>query len=201
VARISALFWDIGGVLLTNAWDQEERDVAIQHFQLDKTDFEARHKELLVPFEEGKLTLKEYLGQAVFYIPRTFTLQEFNQFMFSLSKPKPEVLEIARGLSSKYPMCTINNESRELNQFRIQTFSLTQIFNTFVSSCFVGIRKPDLRIYQLALDVTQRTPEECCFIDDRAVNTEGAARAGMNPVLMQNPPQLRKDLRALGIET
>jgi putative hydrolase of the HAD superfamily len=196
---IRALFWDIGGVLLTNAWDHEERDLAIQKFQLDKSEFEARHKKVLVPFEEGSLSLDEYLEETVFYRPRPFTPDAFKQFMFSLSRPKPETIEIARSLSGKYQMATINNESRQLNQYRIQTFKLTELFDLFISSCFVGVRKPEARIYRMALDVTQHVADECCFIDDRPVNLEGAAKLGIKTVLMKDPAQLRRDLQNLGV--
>jgi len=199
VAEIRALFWDIGGVLLTNAWDHEERDQAIARFQLEKTELEARHKELFVPFEEGKFSLDEYLERAVFYKPRSFTVEQFKEFMRSLSKPNHEALEIARRLSAKYPMATINNESREFNEYRIRTFGLRNCFHLFVSSCYVGVRKPDERIYRLALDLTQRSAEECCFIDDRPVNIEGAEKVGMQTVLMQNADQLRNDLKTLGV--
>jgi putative hydrolase of the HAD superfamily len=197
---IRALFWDIGGVLLTNAWDHEERDLAIQKFQLDKPEFEARHKKVLVPFEEGSLSLDEYLEQTVFYRPRSFTPDEFKQFMFSLSRPKPETIEIARSLSGKYQMATINNESRKLNQYRIQTFKLTELFDLFISSCFVGVRKPEARIYRMALEVTQHVADECCFIDDRPINLEGAAKLGIKTVLMKDPAQLRRDLHNLGVD-
>ena len=199
MAEIRALFWDIGGVLLTNAWDHEERDQAIARFQLEKTELEARHRELFVPFEEGKFSLDEYLERAVFYKPRSFTVEQFKEFMRSLSKPNHEALEIARGLSAKYPMATINNESREFNEYRIRTFGLRNCFHLFVSSCYVGVRKPGERIYRLALDLTQRSAEECCFIDDRPVNIEGAEKVGMQTVLMQNADQLRNDLKTLGV--
>jgi putative hydrolase of the HAD superfamily len=200
MGQIRALFWDVGGVLLTNAWDHEERDQAVERFLLGNTEFEARHHELVVPFEEGKLNLANYLDRAVFYEPRTFTREEFKQFMFSLSRPKPQVLEVARQLSNKYLMSTINNESRELNQYRIESFSLSDIFDLFVTSCFVGLRKPDERIYRLALDLTQHAPEECCFIDDRPENIEGATKVGLRTVLMKDPQQLYRDLQALGVE-
>ncbi len=199
MATIRALFWDIGGVLLNNAWDHEERNLAIQQFGLDKSDFEARHKDVLVPFEEGRLTLDEYLKETIFYRPRPFTPDEFKQFMFSLSRPKPETIEIARSLSGKYQMATINNESRELNQYRIQTFKLTELFDLFISSCFVRLRKPEARIYRVALDVTQHVPDECCFIDDRPINLEGAAKLGIKTVQMKDPAQLRRDLQNLGV--
>lgn len=196
---IRALFWDVGGVLLSNAWDHEERDLAVEHFLLNRTEFESRHKELVPAFEEGRLALDDYLERAVFYQARTFSREEFKQFMFSLSRPKPQALELARELSVKYPMATVNNESRELNQYRIQQFKLAESFHIFVSSCFVGIRKPDERIFRLALDLTQRSAEECCFIDDRAENLAGAEKAGLKTVLAKDTQQLRRDLEALGV--
>jgi len=199
MADIRALFWDVGGVLLSNAWDHEERDLAIQHFLLDKSEFELRHQELVPPFEEGRLSLNEYLERAVFYQPRPFSPEDFKRFMFSLSKSKSQALEFARSLSGKYLIATINNESRELNQYRIETFGLTKIFDLFVSSCFVGIRKPDERIYRLALDLTQHSAQECCFLDDRPVNIDAAAKVGMQTVLVKNSEQLQRDLQTLGV--
>ena len=198
--KIRALFWDVGGVLLTNAWDHEERDQAVEKFLLSKTEFEERHKELVPMFEEGKLSVDEYLDRVIFYQPRTFSREEFKQFMFSLSKPKPQSLDLARSLSANYFLGTINNESRELNEYRIQNFGLAKYFDVFVSSCYVGLRKPDERIYRLALDLTQHAAQECCFIDDRPSNIEGAAKLGFATVLMKDPQQLRRDLQALAVE-
>ncbi len=196
---IRTLFWDVGGVLLSNAWDHEERDHAIENFQLQKADFESRHKEIATTFEEGKISLDQYLDRTVFHQPRKFSKEEFKNYMFSLSKPKPEVLEFARRLAGKYLMATINNESREMNDFRIKQFGLSQICDLFVSSCYVGMRKPDEKIYRLALDLIQKAPDECCFIDDRPVNIEGAAKVGMRTVLMRDAAQLKKDLQDLGV--
>jgi putative hydrolase of the HAD superfamily len=202
MGKIQALFWDVGGVLLSNAWDHTERDLAIEHFLLSKPEFEERHTELVVPFEEGRLSLDEYLERTVFYQSQTFSREEFKQFMFSLSRPKVQSLELARSLSSKceYAMATINNESRDLNKYRIQKFELAEIFDVFVSSCFVGIRKPDERIYRLALELTQFSAEECVFIDDRQENLTGAEKVGIRTVLMKDAQQLRRDLQSLGIE-
>ena len=198
--EIRALFWDVGGVLLTNAWDHEERNFAIEQFHLDKDEVESRHKLCVQPFEEGRMSLDEYLQQTVFSQPRTFSPEEFKQYMFSLSKPKPDVLEIARCLRDRYLMATINNESRELNQYRIATFQLTEYFQIFVSSCFVGLRKPDERIYRLVLDLTQRKAEECCFIDDRPVNVDAATKVGMRAILLQNAGQLKADFEKNGVD-
>jgi putative hydrolase of the HAD superfamily len=152
-------------------------------------------------FEEGKLSLDQYLDRAVFYQSRKFTKEEFKSFMLSLSKPKTEVLDFARTLAKKCLMSTINNESRELNEYRIRQFNLTQIFDLFVSSCYVAIRKPDERIYRLALDLIQKTPDECCFIDDRPVNIDAAVKVGMRTILMRDLEQLKRDLQSLGVSS
>jgi putative hydrolase of the HAD superfamily len=200
VTQIRSLFWDVGGVLLSNAWDHEERARAVERFRLSKDELESRHKEIVAEFECGSVTLEQYLEKTVFYQHRAFSREDFKSYMFSLSQPKAEVLEFARGLAKRYLMATINNESRELNEHRISSFGLTQIFDLFISSCYVGLRKPDERIYRLALDVLQKPAGECCFIDDRPVNIEAAAKVGMHTVLMQNPAQLKNDLQKLGVE-
>ncbi len=200
MAGIRVLFWDVGGVLLTNAWDHEERNQAIQRFALNQEEFETRHKEIVSSFEEGRVGLDEYLQHTILYQQHSFSSSEFKQFMFELSQPRTKTLEIANDLSRNYLMGTINNESRELNAYRIQRFALMDIFKIFVSSCFVGMRKPEERIYPLALDLTQAQPDECCFIDDRPVNIEAAGRVGMKTVLLQNPEQLKEDVRKLGIQ-
>jgi len=198
---LRALFWDVGGVLLSNAWDHTQRAAALEHFQLDEKEFHARHELLVSSFERGKITLDEYLDRTVFYRERSFTRDSFREFMFSLSQPFPDVLAFAQSLanSRKYVMSTINNESRELNYYRMDKFALRGIFQLFVSSCFVGMRKPERDIYRLALEVTQIPGEECCFIDDRPLNLECAAQLGMHTIEMKGLTQLKDGLAKLGV--
>jgi putative hydrolase of the HAD superfamily len=201
VSEIHAIFWDVGGVLLSNAWDRSERMAALEHFRLDEEEFHSRHEMVVSSFERGKISLDEYLERTVFYRNRPFTRDEFRDYMFSLSQPMPEVLAFARALaaSGRYFMATINNESRELNLHRIEKYGLREIFRLFVSSCFVGLRKPESGIYRLAIETTQINPEACCFIDDRALNLEIAAKMGMRTIQMQTLEQLREDLGKLGV--
>jgi putative hydrolase of the HAD superfamily len=200
--EIRAIFWDVGGVLLSNAWDHTERAAALEHFHLDEKEFHSRHEMVVSSFERGKITLEEYLDRTVFYRDRPFTRDEFRDYMYSLSTPMPEVLAFARSLadSGKYFMGTLNNESRELNLHRIEKFGLREIFRLFVSSCFVGLRKPESGIYRLAIEITQMNPGQCCFIDDRALNLECAAKMGMRTIQMQGLEQLRSELGKLGVK-
>jgi putative hydrolase of the HAD superfamily len=199
--QIRAIFWDVGGVLLTNAWDHVQRMATLDHFHLDEAEFHDRHEMVVSSFERGKITLDEYLDRTVFYRSRDFSKEDFKAYMFSLSKPFPEVLDLARKLaeSGKYFMGTINNESRELNLYRIEKNGLRNIFRVFVSSCFVGLRKPEADIYRMALEITQMPAQQCCFIDDRALNLECATKLGMQTIEMQTLEQLQKSLSALGV--
>jgi putative hydrolase of the HAD superfamily len=201
VSAIHAIFWDVGGVLLTNAWDHTQRMAALEHFRLDEEEFQSRHEMVVSSFERGKITLDEYLDRTVFYRDRPFTREQFRDYMFSLSQPMPEVLAFARALadSGKYFMGMLNNESRELNLYRIGKFGLRGIFQLFVSSCYVGLRKPESGIYRLAIELTQFTPEECCFIDDRALNLECAAKLGMRTIQKETLEQLRGELGKMGV--
>lgn len=202
MSSIKAIFWDVGGVLASNAWDRSQREEALAHFKLDKEEFADRHELSVSSFERGKINLSEYLERTVFYRARPFTQDEFRNYIFSLSQPKPEVLSFAKSLadSAGYVMGTINNESRDLNLYRIEKFGMRAIFKVFISSCFVGYRKPEPEIYKLALEITQQTPEECCFIDDRALNLEVAKRLGMHVIEMDGLDQLKSDLSTLGVQ-
>jgi putative hydrolase of the HAD superfamily len=204
LAKISALFWDVGGVLLSDAWDREQRQRTLQQFGMDEdeVEFESRHEMLVSSFERGKISLQDYLEHTVFYRPRSFTIEVFTQHMLSLSQPYPDTLRLAKELtqSGRYLMSTINNESKELNLFRIQTFGLREIFSLFVSSCFVGLRKPEEGIYRLALEITQKPPGECCFVDDRPLNLDSASKLGMHVIQTKNAEQLRGDLQKLEVD-
>jgi putative hydrolase of the HAD superfamily len=201
VPEIKALFFDVGGVLLSNAWDRTQRIRALQQFHLDEVEFHDRHEMVVSSLERGKITLDDYLDRTVFYRTREFTREAFKDFMLSLSHPDEAALRLARSLaaSGKYLLSTINNESKELNAYRIRKFGLHDIFSLFVSSCYVGLRKPEPGIYQLALDITDRKAEECVFIDDRALNLDAAQRLGMHTIEMKDAAQLGKALQDLGV--
>jgi putative hydrolase of the HAD superfamily len=191
----------VGGVLLSNAWDRTQRIRALEHFRLDEIEFHDRHEMVVSSLERGKITLDEYLDRTVFYRPRPFSRDVFKEFMCSLSHPDEAALRLARSIaaSGRYLLSTINNESKDLNAYRIQTFGLHDIFSLFVSSCYVGLRKPEPAIYKLALEITDRQPEECVFIDDRPLNLDTARRLGMQTIEMKDAGQLSSALQQLGV--
>ncbi len=201
MGKITTLFWDIGGVILTNGWDRDARREAAKAFELDWEEFQDRHDLSFPAFDSGQITLNQYLDRTLFYRSRTFTREEFTAFMFAQSQEYPDTRAILSGLAhtGRYFIASINNEPYELNQYRIEAFDLRKDFQIFFSSCYVYTRKPDEAIFRMALSVTQRSPEQCVFIDDRTINLENPRRLGMNVIHHQNAPQLLADLKSLGI--
>ena len=193
------IFFDIGGVLGSNGWDSEQRGRAVKRFGLDAEDFEWRHKEVVAQWEEGRITIDEYLDIAVFCARRSFSREEFIEFMYSQSIPDEATIGIARALSRQagYTMMTMNNEAEELNTHRIEKFGISQIFEAFLSSCWLGVRKPIPRFYNRGLGIAYAEPESSLFIDDRPQNIISASTLGMNVVHFKSATQLRSDLERL----
>ena len=201
MAEVNTLFWDNGGVILTNGWDRGSRQKAVEKFHLDWADFEDRHELLLNAFECGEATLDEYVKRTVFYRERPFTQEQFKQFMFEQSQALPEALAFLKKLAKtkRQILAALNNESLEINDYRIKTFGLRDCFGAFFSSCYLGVRKPDRGIYSLALKITQRDPAECVLIDDRGLNLECAREMGMHTIQYKDVAQLRGELEKLGV--
>jgi putative hydrolase of the HAD superfamily len=201
VDRIEVLFWDVGGVLLTNGWDTAARARVSARFGLDPAEFGERHDAVVADFETGDLSLEAYLAHVVFHRPRCFRRDEFLLCMLAQSQPRPETLALARSLyaSGRYLMATLNNESAELNEYRIRRFALRDVFHVFLSSCYLGARKPAEAIYRRALQLVQREPDRCVFIDDRPLNLECAARQGLHTIHFRDAEALRADLQHLGV--
>jgi putative hydrolase of the HAD superfamily len=196
---IAHVLFDIGGVLGTNGWDREQRAAAAERFGLDADDFQYRHEETVGAFESGQISLDEYLDLTVFCAPRVFSRETFKRFMFDLSAPFAESVGVARALRRNGTrMATLNNESRELNEYRIAHFGLAGLFDVFFSSCWLGVRKPTRQIYERVLGMMQEAPPRILFIDDRDQNLAPARSLGMQTLLFHDAGRLAEDLRRLG---
>lgn len=200
-SRIRTLFTDIGGVLLTNGWDRKARAKAAEKFHLDHEELHERHHLTFDTYEEGKLTLDEYLTRIVFYEPRDYSRQEFIDFMFAQSEELPDMLSYIRRLKVKHSLkvIAVSNEGRELNAHRIRKFGLNDLIDAFVSSCYVHFRKPDADIYRIAFDIAQAVPEEVAYLEDRPMFVDIANELGIRGILHTDYRSTRAKLTELGL--
>ncbi|MHB1936034.1 MAG: HAD family hydrolase [Acidobacteriaceae bacterium] len=203
-AKIRATFWDCGGVLLTNGWDEHARKRVVEHFGLNFDEFEQRHPHANDLWERGKIDIHEYLRETVFYISRAFSEDEFLAKMRNVSQVLYSgMIEFLRKLRTLGPRESntymLSNESRELMEYRIPRFGLDGLFDAYLVSAYIGWRKPEAAFFRCALDLSQRQPEECIFIDDREENLEGARQLGIQGIRMTSPEQVIAELRKLGV--
>ncbi len=201
--QISTLFVDIGGVLLTNSWDRKARQRAATTFNLNYEDLDERHHLTFDTYEEGKLTLDEYLERVIFHEKRPFSRREFKDFIFAQSQPYPQMIDLIEEVKSRYGLkvAAVSNEGRELTEYRIRKFALDKVCDFFIASCFVHYRKPDSEIYQVALDVAQVRPRQVIYVEDRALFVEVAHTLGFHCILQENVDKTRAALAAYGFAT
>ncbi|MEO6229868.1 MAG: HAD-IA family hydrolase [Ferruginibacter sp.] len=198
---ISCLFLDIGGVLLSDGWGHVFRHQAAEKFQLNIAEMEERHKLLFVVYEEGRITLDEYLDRVVFYKKRDFTSSQFKDYMFSLTTADKKMMALIKKLKAAYKLkiVVVSNEARELNEYRIQQFQLNQLADFFISSCYVHVRKPDAAIFNMALDMAQVPTNEIVYIDDVQLFTNVAADLGIKSIWHHNHLSTSNQLAELGL--
>ena len=198
---ITTLFLDVGGVLLTNGWDHHARRRAAKHFKLDWSEMEDRHGLMFETHEEGKLTFEEYLDRLVFYQKRPFTRAQFRQFMFAQSKPYAEMLELFAQIKVRHGLkiAVVSNESREVNAYRIRKFKLDELADSFISSCFVHLRKPDVEIFRLALDIAQTPARQVLYIENTPMFVQIAEGLGIRSILHTDYKSTRAQLASFGL--
>lgn len=201
MSRITTLFFDLGGVCISNGWDHEQRQTIAQKLGFDYETFDSRHRQVVDALERGQLTLDDYLKWTLFYEPRPFTPEAVVHEIQRLSTAFSETLHLVQAVrqTGKYLLATINNESRELNEYRIEQFHLRDLFTAFFTSCYLGLTKPQPEHYRRALQITQRSADECLYIDDRPMNVEVAGILGMHAIQFTDAAQLEAALVSAGL--
>ncbi len=200
--KITTLFVDIGGVLLTDGWNHELRKLAAKKFGLDFTEMERRHNQTYDIYESGNLTIKEYLNLVVFYKKRSFSYAQFRKFMFAQSKPYSQMIELICLLKARYRLkiVVVSNEARELNLYRIRKFKLDTFVDSFISSCFVHVRKPDTDIFQLALDIAQTPAQNVIYIENTSMFVQIAEGFGIRSILHRDYKSTCLKLASFGLK-
>ncbi|MBS1760598.1 MAG: HAD hydrolase-like protein [Bacteroidetes bacterium] len=201
MTKVKVLFLDIGGVLLSNGWDRGARKKAVQVFNLDETELNERHHLTFDTYEQGKLSLDEYLNRVIFYTNRNFSKEQFKAFMFQQSTANDDMIAMIKEVKQKNNLriAVVNNEGRELNEHRINSFGISEFADFFISSCFVHLRKPDVEIFKLALDISHAKPHEVFYIDDRSMFVQIAEGIGIKGVIHEDIDKTKIALKNAGL--
>ena len=163
---------------------------------------EERHRLNFEIHEEGKLSFEDYLSRVVFYEKRLFTRAQFRRFMCAQSRPYTGMISLIGRLKVQHGLkiAVVSNESRELNAHRISTFKLDSFVDSFISSCYVHLRKPDVEIFRLALDIAQAPAREIVYIENTPLFVEIAEGLGIRSILHTDYESTCAKLASLGLQ-
>ncbi|MEO6522125.1 MAG: HAD-IA family hydrolase [Mucilaginibacter sp.] len=178
---VKVLFFDVGGILLSNGWGHESRKVAAEKFGLDYAEMNVLHNFIFNVYEIGSITLDDYLDTVIFTEHRDFTREDFKEFIYAQSVELPDMLAWLKEWKKTcgFRIISINNEGKELNDYRVEKFRLHECFDAFISSCEVKMRKPDPGIFKLAMGIAQVGQKECVYFDDRVMFVTTAQKLGI----------------------
>jgi putative hydrolase of the HAD superfamily len=123
--------------------------------------------------------------------------------MFAQSKPCLDMIALMAQLKLRHGLkiVVVSNEARELNAYRIRKFKLDRFVDSFISSCFVRLRKPDADIFRLALDIAQTPAQKVLYIEDTAMFVQLAEGFGIRSILHTNYRSTRTRLASFGLQT
>jgi putative hydrolase of the HAD superfamily len=198
---ITTLFIDVGNVLLTDSWGPAMRQRAVEQFGFDLTEVAQRSQLTFEGYEEGNISLDEYLDWVVFYQPRSFSREALKAFMLAQSQPQPDMIALVRDLKARYGLkvAVVTNDGREFFIHRVRQFELKAFMDFFIVSSFVHYRKPEPAIYRLALDIAQVEPSEVAYIDDQSLFVEVARKFGIQAIHHTSYATTRAALAGLGL--
>lgn len=192
-------------MILTNGWDRTQRSRVLEPLGVDLQAYEIAHERENWFWERGLMSAREFFRRTVFEPNPQLTLSFYDLWQqvcgqSALAYPETfALLQQLRGLP-ELRLATLNNESRELNEYRLDAFGLRGCFDFFLCSGYLGAMKPDPPIFRTAVEISGRPAGTSLFVDDKEENCTAARHAGMQSIQFTSAAELRTELRGLGIQ-
>jgi putative hydrolase of the HAD superfamily len=205
--RIEAVVSDFGGVLTTPLVQsfmafQDQTGITTEVLgKAMQAATEANGDNPLFEMERGEISEVAFLEKLTASLEPLLghrpEMHRFREIYFEALDPNPPMIELMRELKGAgYRMAMLTNNVREWEPLWRSMLPVDEIFQTVIDSGFVGCRKPESKIYSLALGRIAMPAEACLFVDDVLVNCEGAEKAGMTAVHFEDNEQAIADVRA-----
>ena len=155
----------------------------------------------LFRLEKGEISEREFLASIEEELGGGVRLDSLRETYFAHLHPHREMIDYMRELRGRgLRMAILTNNVREWEpHWRAKLPEIDEIFDVVVDSAFVGMRKPDPRIYELTIERLGDglSAAECVFVDDTEVNCEVARELGMHAVQFRDFEQARAELEAI----
>lgn len=199
--RFRTLCFDIGQVLINfNPQRALDRLAAITG-QSAKAIWDAlAATDLLHRFEKGLLTTEAFHRAASGLLRTEIPFPQFCEIWADIFAPEPNIpVSLLRSLRQHYRLLTLSNTDAIHFPYLRRRYELFDCFDDFVLSYEVGARKPEPRIFEVAIERGGGEAPAMLFIDDIAEYAQAAACLGINVLEFRSLRQLLDDFRRLGI--
>ncbi len=206
--RIKMVISDFGGVLTTPLADafmalQDNAGIPPTAFgKALKRLTEESGKNPLFELECGLISEREFSDQLAIGLEPLLghrpDIQAFGLSLFKALDPNQAMIDLIREVRRDgYRTALLTNNVREWEATWRSMLPVDELFETVVDSAFVGVRKPDPRIYELTLGRVELDPANCIFIDDMEINCEAASDLGIHAVHFRETAQARAEVHKL----
>lgn len=204
--RFTAVLWDFGGVILSSPFEAFREYEANEGLPLDfirsvnathpDTNAWARlERTEISPAEFDRIFAaeSEALGHRV---PGADVLGLLS------GQVRSEMVDLLdRVIAAGYrTACLTNNVAPDSNIHSERAVAVAAVmarFDVVVESSKVGVRKPEVRFYEMACEMLGVTPAECVFLDDLGINLKPAAAMGMTTIKVVSAEQAIADLSSV----
>lgn len=195
---ISAIFFDLGKVILPF-------DIRIATRKLEK--------ECLIPseeivrrimgnpldwdFEKGVISPEEFYEQVGQRTGLTLVYDRFVSIWNDIFSENEKVSRMVRELKRKYPITIISNTNVLHFNFVYKNFPIVREVGSYILSFREGVRKPDPKIFQIALERYGVQPFEALYIDDMEPFIAAARSLGFQVIHFKDANQLEREMGSL----
>jgi len=197
---IKSIIFDWGGVLIDDPGPALVRYCA-DALGVAKEDYIKAHREFAADFQKDCITEDTFWACicSELNVPKPNTTLLWAQAFKTVYSPKKDMFNLASCLQKNgYKIALLSNaEIPTMRYFYQQRYDM---FDVLIFSCAEGTKKPERKIYELALEKLGNKPNQTVFIDDRPNCVNGAKEIGLNTILFESADQVKAELSRLSVK-
>jgi epoxide hydrolase-like predicted phosphatase len=196
---IKAVIWDIGGVINRTEdptpRDQLATDLGVTRDDLNYLVFESPEGTRAQLGELSVEALWKYVRDELGLTSNIYP--DLRERFFGGDILDYQIVDFIRSLRPGYITAVLSNAWDDLREVLNNQWKIADAFDKIIISGEEGVKKPDRRIYEIALDQVGVKPEEVLFVDDFVENIQGARALGITGIQFQNPGQAVGEIKSL----
>ncbi|NOY14591.1 MAG: HAD family phosphatase [bacterium] len=196
------IIFDLGGVVFTNGTKKFIQSLTARYPTLDIMLIKnlIHTGPLADAYRAGQVSRHQFWQTIIHKLNLKESIDQLENEWISYYKPKTQVIKLIQRLQKTGRHCYYLSDNIKQRAIRLdQKYNFQRLFKGGVFSYHIGLRKPNLKVYQALLNTYKLDPSACLFIDDKPKNLLPAKKLGMTPILFTSPQKLLEDFQNLQV--